>query len=304
MSTEDEATLNIGALSTATGVPVETIRTWERRYGFPSSRRNEAGHRIYDLETIEQMRLITAVLAVGYRPSQLQGRTCQELEELLARSAPEAPVSEAPAAPLGDDNEGWLERWLQAVGQLDRERLEGLMRMGWSRLNALDFVEERVGPFLVALGEAWASGRLSVLHEHFASECVRDFLVAAWRPLSDLARGHTVVLATLSGERHCLGLHMAALIAAVANQRVIFLGTDAPAEDIAGAARQAEARGVALSMSQYADPESSRAYLERLRGLVEPTIDIIVGGTGAPDDIRGVHRLQGFRAYYDFFRAW
>ncbi|TXD33857.1 MerR family transcriptional regulator [Lujinxingia vulgaris] len=315
MSTEEEATLNIGALSMATGVPVETIRTWERRYGFPRSRRNEAGHRIYDLETIEHLRLITSVLAVGYRPSQLQGRSREELEALLEHSgSDEQDSDEAASAEKGSrsngesmrsaESEGWLERWLDAVGQLDRERLEGQMRLDWSRMNALGFVEERVGPFLVALGEGWASGRLSVLHEHFASECVRDFLAAAWRPLSDMARGNKVILATLSGEQHCLGLHMAALIAAVANQRVVFIGANSPVEDIAAAAQQSGADGIALSMSQYANPAASRAFLETLRELTDPKLDIVVGGSGAPDDVEGVQRLGGFEDYYEFFQTW
>src|SRR5690554_5749377 len=141
MSTEEEATLNIGALSIATGVPVETIRTWERRYGFPRSRRNEAGHRIYDLETIEHLRLITSVLAVGYRPSQLQGRTRQELEELLDLSAADVGDEESESGDTDGpsprsrqtmrslEGDGWVERWLDAVSRLDRERLEGQMRL-------------------------------------------------------------------------------------------------------------------------------------------------------------------------------
>ena len=35
--------LSIGAVSKATGVPVETLRTWERRYGVPSPGRSAMG---------------------------------------------------------------------------------------------------------------------------------------------------------------------------------------------------------------------------------------------------------------------
>ncbi len=38
------------------GVSTSTLRSWERRYGFPHPRRSEGGHRQYELEEIEALR--------------------------------------------------------------------------------------------------------------------------------------------------------------------------------------------------------------------------------------------------------
>src|SRR5687768_4224959 len=54
--------LSIGALSRATGVPADTLRTWERRYGFPAAERTESGHRRYSLLTLERLRLMVRAL--------------------------------------------------------------------------------------------------------------------------------------------------------------------------------------------------------------------------------------------------
>ena len=35
-------TMSIGEVAALTGVPAETLRTWERRYGFPAPERSEA----------------------------------------------------------------------------------------------------------------------------------------------------------------------------------------------------------------------------------------------------------------------
>ncbi len=284
----------------ATGVPVETIRTWERRYGFPESQRNEAGHRIYDLDTIEHLRLITAILAQGYRPSQLEGRDTEELEALLAKTtggeeAKEGKEEKEEEPPCRQ----WLDDWTESVGDLERNRFEGYLRGDFSRMNALEFMSQRLQPFLVELGRAWAEGRLSVLHEHFASECIRDFLVAAWRPLSDMARGPKVVLATFSGEQHCLGLHMAALAVSMADKRVVFLGSNTPVEDIAMAADQSGAAAIAMSISQYANTAASVSFLGRLRGLVSEEVPILIGGGGAPSDIAGVESFAGLESFYE-----
>jgi len=55
------ARLSIGALSRATGIPVETLRTWEGRYGFPVPERRPSGHRVYALSTIPRLRRIQCV---------------------------------------------------------------------------------------------------------------------------------------------------------------------------------------------------------------------------------------------------
>ena len=304
MSHEEEATLNIGALSMATGVPVETIRTWERRYGFPRSSRNEAGHRIYDLGTIEHLRLITAILAQGYRPSQLEGQSREELEDLLEMSTG---GEHRVALGRGDECEGeqtcrdWMECWFKAVTTLNREELEGYLRCDFSRMNALEFLEQRLDPFLREIGEGWASGKLSVLHEHFASECIRDFLVHAWRQMSGFANGPSVVLATFSGELHSLGLHMAALTMAMADCKVVFLGPNTPVEDIATASAQSEARAVAVSISESADRKATLQHLGQLRELVESEIAIVIGGKGAPRGFPQVVTVEGFDELFEYF---
>ncbi len=44
--------LSIGALSKATGIAVETLRTWETRYGFPTPERKPSGHRVYPVSAV------------------------------------------------------------------------------------------------------------------------------------------------------------------------------------------------------------------------------------------------------------
>ena len=57
------ARLSIGALSRATGIPVETLRTWENRYGFPVPERKPSGHRVYPLSSVPRLRRIAESVA-------------------------------------------------------------------------------------------------------------------------------------------------------------------------------------------------------------------------------------------------
>ncbi|MFT3864883.1 MAG: MerR family transcriptional regulator [Solirubrobacterales bacterium] len=55
---DDEAALSIGDVVAATGVGEATLRAWERRFGFPTPRREPSGHRRYSAEQVEQIRSV------------------------------------------------------------------------------------------------------------------------------------------------------------------------------------------------------------------------------------------------------
>ena len=271
----DPAPLSIGALSRATGVPSETIRTWERRYGFPDAERTPSGHRRYSLQTAERLRLVTQVLQLGYRPSTALAADVETLREILrgAKGEPHEATTPAP-------EESPLERWFEHVERFESRALERELRSAWGELDASQFLQDRVAPFLFGLGERWARGELGVRHEHFASERLREFLSAQWRPLSDAATGPTYLLATLPGEQHVLGLHLAATVVALAGGRVVFLGADTPAEEIARAAEHHSAQAVLLSAAQGADRERNERSLEQLRRQLPAQVSLALGGGG------------------------
>jgi DNA-binding transcriptional MerR regulator/methylmalonyl-CoA mutase cobalamin-binding subunit len=277
------ATLSIGALSKATGIPKETIRTWERRYGYPDPNRNSAGHRVYEIDTVEHLRLISKAISAGHRPANVVGEELDALRTMLQQtgaleSEDARRGAEQDVTPQGE----WLESWLTAAENLDGEGLEMYFRRAWNELGGIKFLSERARHFLSALGDAWADGRLEVLHEHFTSERLRDFLTSKWRPLSDRASGPKVVCATLPGEHHILGLHMAAVIVAMAGCQPVFLGADTPLADIAGAARQEDANAVLVSVSVAADSATTRRSLSSLSLALDPSVELVVGGAGNP----------------------
>lgn len=269
--TKELSALSIGALSTATGIPVETLRTWERRYGFPRSERNVSGHRIYPASAVEHLRQVSHALARGYRPSHLGRLSAPEIAQLLERTGA---ATQSPSQP-------WLETWMEAIFKLDRRRFEGFLRTDWLTMGALDFLRERIHPFLVGVGERWEDGLLSVRHEHFASECVRDFLSSQWRALTELYEGPQVVFANLPGEDHNLSLHMAALVCALTRMRVLFLGGNTPVEDIAQAAQDETVMAVVTSVWCADDKYDCQALVRELRERLDPQVHLVYGGSGA-----------------------
>lgn len=279
--------LSIGAVSRETGIAVETLRTWERRYGFPAPQRTPGGHRVYGEATVEKLRLVSRALAAGHRAAQVVPASVEQLRVWVGSSAPPAA---RPDADFSLDEP--MASWVRATAALDGEALDAGFRSEWNRVGALHFLQDRATPFLEAIGAYWADGRIGVLHEHFASERLRDFLAQNWRPLSDRQSGPRVICACLPEERHHLTLHMLAVVLSMAGCRVVFLGADTPLADIEAGARQADPIAVFVSISRAADPRRVRSQLVELRGRIDPTIHLVAGGPSAPTGIDGVTNLR------------
>lgn len=274
---EDEKSrlFSIGALSRASGVPADTLRTWERRYGFPKPERTDSGHRRYSQETLERLQLVRQALRHGHRAAAVihaQPAELRSLVELAHRSEPHE--EDAPGTA------GVLERWIELVRRFEGRELERELGASLAARGVPSFLSSRAGPFIQAIGDRWADGRLGVRHEHFASERLTEFFVRQWRPLSDACSGPSVVCATPSGERHALGLQMAAFTLALNNIRVVYLGADLPAREIADSVTQHAARALVLSAALGVDAQRVSAEVGVLRSALGAEFPILAGGQG------------------------
>jgi methanogenic corrinoid protein MtbC1 len=205
------------------------------------------------------------------------GRDPHALRQLLDNDASTAVFEPTPVA-----DPDALGRWLAHTQAMDGDALLADFQRTLASMPALQFLALHMGPYLQAMGEAWANGTLRVSQEHFASERVREFLSGQWRALDDAspAERATVVLATPPGEPHALGLHMAAWVVALAGAKVVFLGANVPSEEVVFAARHHRARGVVLSVAAgYAG--DLPAQLALLTQHLPASVQVAVGGAGS-----------------------
>lgn len=293
--------LSIGALSAATGIPVETIRTWERRYGFPVAERKPSGHRVYPLSTVPRLRRIGQAIARGHRAAEVVSASEPALEALVASLPPPPPQPES--TPRGTSEPLDPAGLLAAVSAFDAERLRRGLQADWAGLGPLEFLMQRATPFLASLGNAWAEGSLDVRHEHFGSSVLGDFLRAVRLPLDDRARGPIAALATLPGELHGLGLQMSALVFALAGWRVLVLGVETPVAQIVALAREAPIAAVALSCV-LPRSRATTGGVRSLRGRLPRNVPLILGGPGAPSvRQRGIEIMFDLPALDRWLRA-
>jgi MerR family transcriptional regulator, light-induced transcriptional regulator len=283
----DPLQLSIGTLSQATGVPVDTLRTWERRYGFPVPiARTEGSHRRYPADTISTVQLIVRALDRGHRASEVVGRSAQQLRRLIEASehSLEPPLKA----------ELIVQDWLRLTRELEGDALTAEFHRCLAEMSAVDFLERYMGPFLVEVGARWQRGELRIYEEHVASERAREFLSLQWRRLAERPRTPTrpsVILATPCGEPHVLGLHMAAWMVARAGAHIGFLGADTPMAEVALAVKHYAAQGVVLSVAAGYRGDLAQQLLQ-LASQLSPRVSIAVGGSGTEDVYAGARHLN------------
>jgi len=285
--------LSIGALSKATGIAVETLRTWESRYGFPSPERKPSGHRVYPVSSVARLRRVGQALALGHRAGQVVAATDEALERLLetSRMVGRPSSSPLPTMPSSEDLPGLI----RLVRAFDADRLTRVFLTDWARMGPVEFLESRVAPLIRAVGEAWEKGELEIRHEHFLSERVGDLLASLRLPFEERAAGPLVVYATLPGEAHGLGLQMSALVLAAAACRTLYLGTEVPVTQTAALARDIGARAVAISVSLSTRGPAAVAGLRKLRDSLPKRVLLLAGGQGAPSAKAGVETVSSLR---------
>lgn len=268
-----EPSLTIGAVAKATGLSPDTLRVWQKRYGFPVPQRKPSGHRLYSTADVRRLRRISEALARGHRPGQVVPLAEPRLQSLLTGVGIPTRNGARPLAPVAG--------LMAFVRRHDAGALTTALLSDAATLGAIDFLRERAVPMVQEIGEAWSRGDIGIHHEHFFSERLSDVLRTLRLPYERTATGPRITLAALSGETHALGLQMAALVAAVGGLEPHVLGTDTPVAEIAAAARARRSCAVGVSISVSTAGPASRDQLGALRRAVPAEIPILVGGQGA-----------------------
>lgn len=174
---------------------------------------------------------------------------------------------------------GYIAAMLEGVERFDAAALDAVYNDALSLYPIERVSSHLTTPVLERLGAAWPQGEASIAREHFFSNFLRNKLGARFQHLNALGQGPRLVAACPAGEHHELGLIQFALAAAGQGYRLVLLGADVPATEIAAAARIAACRAVVLSASAQMPPTDLGEQLAELGALT--SLPILVGGAAS-----------------------
>jgi len=279
---------SIRVVSEVTGLAMDTLRAWERRYGFPKPvRREDSNRRLYSAEDLEKLGWVARALERGYRPGDVIDKAPSEIRTLLGPPGAQ-PLSRETHAPaiLGNRSLAPVSALIALLSRDDVGSIEAELRLAAAALGPRRFVTDLAQPLAVAVGEAWAAGHLAIRQEHIVTECLTTQLRLLLAAQQDVAGGPVVVLATLPTEAHTLGLQMAAVYLSVGGAKPRLLGADTPPNQIVEAAAALRASAVGLTVTPTADVARTRQGLRSVARSL-PHVAIWLGG-GAADRFAAV----------------
>jgi methylmalonyl-CoA mutase cobalamin-binding subunit len=258
----------IGVVAERTGLSLDVLRVWERRYAVVEPTRDEAGRRMYTDADIDRLRLLAQATSGGRSIGQVAALPVDALRALVRDEEAARWAVRRPAASGG------------GTRAMDGAGVEAVLRRAASLLGVPAFVEEVVPAFARRIGDEWHAGRLGVAQEHLATGVVRPLLAQLRNALPVSASAPVLLVATPVGERHEIGALLVAAAASVEGWRVTYLGPDVPSEAIAQAALDTGVRAVALSSVYVDDRERVAAELADLRARLPADVAILAGGAG------------------------
>lgn len=231
----DTPRYNIKAVVQQTGVNISTLRAWEQRYGVPSPKRSEHGHRLYsqrDVATIKWLKQCTdeglAISQAVTMLRELDTLNPSQIRPPAANASPSATIT-----PPGGSN--WLEIRSQLTESLDTVNLRQahlLVNHICTMFPIETVILELFEPVMVELGERWARGEISTAEEHMVSNFIRQRLLGLMQLHAPFAHGPRLVCACAPEEQHELGLLMFALLMEQRGWEVVYLGQSLDAEGV------------------------------------------------------------------------
>ncbi len=255
--------LSIQQLSQELDIGVDTLRAWERRYGFPTPERDYRGHRIYSSDQLEELRIVKKLQNHGLRPSAIFALSpAQRKAELSQMSTPSgSEISE-------------FDQFIMATPDVIRATL----KKQFQTLALNQLIQDHLLPLIVALDHGWVSNKISIAQEHLISDILISLLSQQLQENQPKESAAHLLFLTINGERHKLGLYLSAAMFQQCGVTCTLIHEDLPITEIPVLCQQMPATGVALSFSQNYQASQARKDLATLRQILPADKVIIAGG--------------------------
>lgn len=259
---------SIKALSRITGIPPNTLRSWERRYGIPGPARDEMGFRLYSAEDAAYLSLIGRLISSGHSIGKLAGMPQEELHKLDMQRAATGPE---------EGRDILRKRLIDAINAGDVERYRQHLVQALVVCPPVDLAAHILTPALQHIGILWEKGKISVAQEHAMTAITRQVMFSAVNMLQWAPFKARIAFATLPNEQHEIGCLMAYYIAAARGHHCTYFGANMPIDALIDAVPLTGARVLVLSIVYPPDEKQTAADLAEVASGLAPETKLWLG---------------------------
>jgi methanogenic corrinoid protein MtbC1 len=265
-----------------TRVPATTLRQWERRYGLPNPQRTHSGYRLYSLDDIGCIEFFKDQIASGVSAS----RAAQLYALQHGSSVQKLPASGHPRGITND----LVAQLVDATMHGDAIKADRILANAHASLSVEALLLDVIQPTLIAIGEKWHRGEITVAHEHQASNYLRGKLHQLLELAGNARHGPVVVVACAPREYHEIGSLTLAIFLRRAGLRTHYLGANTPVADLIRFCHEVRADAVMISAGSL---EAIDALREHNADLREAAPVVAFGGAAFNASPELAHELGG-----------
>jgi len=247
-TSEEHEGLRIAAVSRLLGIPVATIRSWERRYEFPAPPRTDGHHRRYGGVELEQLRALRDLVTKGH--------SARDAVALVRRTAPSGSQEGSPP-----------EKVLDAVLALDGDLLRAELDAATERLGVETTIQQVILPAMREVGSRWREGRCDIGREHLATEVVRSWLSRQAFLAPQPFRPRPIVLASGPQDLHTVGLEAFSVILARRGWPCRVLGARTPPDALVTTVQSVHAVAAVVTAQRAVTRRSAVGSIEAAHAL-------------------------------------
>lgn len=273
----DAVFLPINAVERETGISKELLRMWERRYAFPTPKRDAQGDRIYSPAQVNKLRLLKRLIDQGYRPGKIVCESVEALENMLKTQSE-----------LNKDIPADFEANLMSALHSQDTQLRDYLSHYLIKLGLEQFVLQFMQRAITVVGDGWVRGEVAIHEEHLFTNLTKNILRQAIGNLLPPSSAPKVMLTTPPNEKHMLGTLMVESIMRIEGVDVLNFGTEMPISEIVKAVNKSQMDVVGLSFSSFFPTTAAINFLEELRFRLPANVEIWAGGASLSSTRRHV----------------
>lgn len=270
----------IRAVSKLTGLSIDALRAWERRYQAVVPSRTARG-RLYDAAQVRRLMLLRDATKSGHSIGYVSKLDDAQIEAMLA--APAAAVTPLDAA----TELTVLKPVLAAIENYDYGAANGELGVLASLLPVPELVARVVHPLMELVGKRWYNGTLTVAQEHMVSALLRNLLgglVRLYHPREPRVR---LIFATPATELHEFGILCGAMLAVSVGVEAIYLGPNLPTPEIVSIANRLKPHVLVLGIAAPAYVADWKGSVAFIAAHIPPSAEIWIGGRDVSTAIPG-----------------
>jgi len=277
----------IRAAANLTGLSIDTLRAWERRYQAVTPGRDARG-RAYSQRDIRRLILLRELVDAGHAIGQVASLEDEKLTRLLAAPVDSANKSQRNSAKKSTQKTiqagagkmgASLESIVSAIESYDYAMVNAELGRLALLLPVQEFVEEAVLPLMRIVGERWQEGTLSVAQEHMTSSIFRNLLGGMVRLRPSASKSSRILFATPAGEGHEFGILAAAMLAVGAGFEAMYFGPNLPASDIISVMARTAPRAIVLGLKASRPTAETIDELRRVAAGLPRRSELWLGGS-------------------------